>query len=93
MNVQSPIYIYMSFTEVEVGDISAVDAVLKADVKRLKLLEEEKKLLAEPSTDANSERLQKVYEELQAIGADSAEARARRILAVRYYNTAVFALL
>ena len=65
------------------GEKSAVDTVLQADVKRVKLLEEEKKLLAEPD-DANSDRLAKVYEELQAIGADSAESRARRILAVSY---------
>lgn len=70
--------------EVEVGDISAVDTVLKADTKRLALLEEEKKLIAEgeAGNDSNSERLQAVYEELEAIGAASAEARARRILAV-----------
>ncbi len=61
--------------------MSAVDTVLTADVKRLKLLVEEQKLLAEVD-DTNSDRLQKVYEELQAIGADSAESRARRILAV-----------
>lgn len=70
--------------EVEVGDMSAVDTVLKADTKRLALLEEEKKLIAEgeAGNDSNSERLQAVYEELEAIGAASAEARARRILAV-----------
>ena len=64
--------------------MSAVDTVLKADTKRLALLEEEKKLIAEgeAGNDSNSERLQAVYEELEAIGAASAEARARRILAV-----------
>ena len=76
-------YMYTTFypSEVEVSEMSAVDTVLRADVKRVKLLEEEQKLLAE-SDDTNSDRLQKVYEELQAIGADSAESRARRILAV-----------
>ena len=74
--------IILLFSEVEVGDMSAVNTVLRADVKRLKLLEEEQKLLAE-TDDNNSDRLLKVYEELQAIGADSAESRARRILAVR----------
>ncbi|XP_019849794.1 PREDICTED: ATP-binding cassette sub-family F member 1-like [Amphimedon queenslandica] len=69
--------------EVEVGDMSAVETVLRSDTKRLKLLEEEKKLVAEgeKGDDSNSERLQAVYEELEAIGAASAEARARRILA------------
>lgn len=49
------------------------------------MLEEEKKLVAEgeAGNDSNSERLQAVYEELEAIGAASAEARARRILAVK----------
>ena len=61
--------------------MSAIETVLRADVKRVNLLEEEQKLLAE-TDDKNSDRLAQVYEELQAIGADSAESRARRILAV-----------
>ena len=78
------IIIIIIITEVEVGEMSAVETVLRSDTKRLKLLEEEKKLLAEgeKGDDSNSERLQAVYEELEAIGAASAEARARRILAV-----------
>ena len=78
------IIIYSYYVEVEVSDMSAVDTVLRADSKRLKLLEEEKKLVAEgeKGDDSNSERLQAVYEELEAIGAASAESRARRILAV-----------
>ena len=64
--------------------MSAVETVLRSDTKRLKLLEEEKKLVAEgeKGDDSNSDRLQAVYEELEAIGAASAESRARRILAV-----------
>lgn len=65
--------------EVEASDRSAIDVVLSADKRRLALLEEEKTLLA--SADANTERLQKVYTELKAIGADAAEPKARRILA------------
>ena len=103
-------------------DTPAIEAVLKADVKRLRLLEEEKTLIAasEKGDDSKSDRLREVsstnqtcsgvcyvnspiyrgsnhynimqlystsfsfqvYEELEAIGAASAEARARRILAV-----------
>lgn len=69
--------------EVVADDTSAVDTVLKADVKRLQLLEESAKL--EKETEKGNltvqERLNEVYSELKAIGADSAEARARRILA------------
>lgn len=69
--------------EVVADDNSAVDTVVKADVKRLELLEEAKKLEAEIETGNldNQEKLNEVYNELKAIRADSAEARARRILA------------
>ncbi|KAI4897795.1 hypothetical protein NFI96_021949 [Prochilodus magdalenae] len=69
--------------EVVADDTPAVQAVLKADTRRLKLLEEEKQLqnLLEKGEDGVSERLEKVYEELRAIGAAAAEAKARRILA------------
>uniref|UniRef100_A0A3Q1GZZ9 ATP-binding cassette sub-family F member 1 n=1 Tax=Acanthochromis polyacanthus TaxID=80966 RepID=A0A3Q1GZZ9_9TELE len=69
--------------EVVADDTPAVQAVLKADTRRLKLLEEEKQLQArlEKGEDAVAERLDKVYEELRAIGAAAAEAKARRILA------------
>lgn len=71
--------------EVVADDNTAVESVLRADTKRLALLEECKKLedLQEKgnmSTEVQ-ERLKEVYEELKAIGADSAEPRARRILA------------
>ncbi|KAA0710672.1 ATP-binding cassette sub-family F member 1 [Triplophysa tibetana] len=69
--------------EVVAGDTPAVQAVLKADTRRLKLLEEERQLqnLLEKGDDSVSERLDKVYEELRIIGAAAAEAKARRILA------------
>ena len=64
-------------------DLSAVETVLKADVKRTELLEECKKL--EDKFNKGDlevqEHLNEVYEELKAIGADSAEPKARRILA------------
>lgn len=69
--------------EVVADDNSAVDTVLKADVKRNDLLEEAKQL-EKDIEDGNlklQDRLSEVYAELKAIGADSAEPRARRILA------------
>ena len=64
--------------------MSATDTVLRADTKRLHLMEEEERLMAEmeAGNDSNSDRLKQVHEELEAIGAASAESRARRILAV-----------
>ncbi|XP_051992718.1 ATP-binding cassette sub-family F member 1-like isoform X2 [Xyrauchen texanus] len=69
--------------EVVADDTPAVQAVLKADTRRLKLMDEEKRLQIrlEKGDDSVSERLEKVYEELRAIGAAAAEAKARRILA------------
>lgn len=69
--------------EVVADDTPAVQAVLKADTRRLRLLEEERQLqrLLDKGDDSVSERLDKVYEELRAIGAAAAEAKARRILA------------
>lgn len=69
--------------EVVADDNSAVETILKADTKRLNLLQECKDLEAkieEGDFDAQ-DRLNEVYIELKAIGADSAEPRARRILA------------
>ena len=71
--------------EVVADDNSAIATVLKADTKRTELLEECKKLETEQEkgnvTEEVQDRLKAVYEELKAIGADSAEPRARRILA------------
>ncbi|XP_056876594.1 ATP-binding cassette sub-family F member 1 isoform X2 [Takifugu flavidus] len=69
--------------EVVADDTPAVQAVLKADTRRLKLLEDERRLQArlDRGEDNVSEELEKVYEELAAIGAAAAEAKARRILA------------
>ena len=69
--------------EVVADDLSAVDTVVKADVKRTQLMEECAKLTeeAEKGNLTVQDRLNEVYAELKAIGADSAEPRARRILA------------
>ncbi|XP_050553787.1 ATP-binding cassette sub-family F member 1 isoform X2 [Spodoptera frugiperda] len=69
--------------EVTASDMSAVDTLLEADVKRTELLKECKELEAiiEKGDLSKQDRLNEVYAELKAIGADSAEPRARRILA------------
>ncbi|XP_053670975.1 ATP-binding cassette sub-family F member 1 [Anopheles nili] len=69
--------------EVVADETSAVDTVLKADVKRTALLKEceELELAIEAGNLELQNRLDAVYNELKAIGADSAEPRARRILA------------
>ncbi|XP_054033185.1 ATP-binding cassette sub-family F member 1 [Dryobates pubescens] len=74
--------------EVAADETPAVQAVLRADTKRLRLLEEERRLqsLLERGEDAAAERLEKVYEELRATGAAAAEAKARRILAGLGFN-------
>ena len=70
--------------EVVADDTPAVEAVLRADTVRWDLLEEEKTLME--AIDAGDEsgdkidRLQVVIDELTNMGADSAEAKARRIL-------------
>ncbi|CAB0044760.1 unnamed protein product [Trichogramma brassicae] len=69
--------------EVVADDTPAVQVVLKADVKCNKLKDECKELedKVEKGDTTVQDRLQEVYEELKAMGADSAEPRARRILA------------
>eukprot|EP00118_Oscarella_pearsei_P018337 m.187660 g.187660 ORF g.187660 m.187660 type:complete len:685 (+) comp39366_c0_seq17:539-2593(+) len=69
--------------EVQADDTPAIQSLLNADTKQVQLETEVKKLEAEleKGNDGAGDRLQEVYEELEAMGADSAEARARRILA------------
>ncbi|XP_020367466.1 ATP-binding cassette sub-family F member 1 isoform X2 [Rhincodon typus] len=83
LNIPPNIDVLLCEQEVRADDTAAVNAVLKADMKRLKLLEEERQLqaLLEKGDDQAGERLQKVYDELRATGAAAAEAKARRILA------------
>jgi ATP-binding cassette subfamily F protein 1 len=70
--------------EVVADDTPAVEAVLRADATRWNLLEEEKELMravdAGDESEEKIDRLQKVVDELVAMGADAAEAKARRIL-------------
>ncbi|KAF7489921.1 ATP-binding cassette sub-family F member 1 [Sarcoptes scabiei] len=73
--------------EVIADDTPAVQVVLKSDKKREALLEELEKLTKENDLK-KTDRINEIYEELQAIGSDSAEARARRILAGLGFLTA-----
>lgn len=64
-----------------------LDYVVKADVERQRLLEEEKMLSAEAETEADAsatassnDRLVTIYNRLKEIDAWSAEARAGKIL-------------
>lgn len=88
LNIPPNIDVLLCEQEVIADDTPAVQAVLKADTKRLKLLEQEKRLQArlEKGDDSAGDRLEKVYEELRATGAASAEAKARRILAGLGFN-------
>ncbi|XP_062515060.1 ATP-binding cassette sub-family F member 1-like [Corticium candelabrum] len=75
--------------EVQSDDTPAVQVLLNADKKRLDLLEKAKRLERESESgdDKATEQLSEVYDQLRAIGADSAEAKARRILAGLGFTT------
>jgi len=79
--------------DIQVDETPAVTMVLNADKKRLQLLAEEKHLIEavaskdDKISDAANKRLKEVYVELDAIGADSAESRARRILSGLGFTT------
>lgn len=79
--------------DIQVDETPAVEMVLKADKKRLELLAEEQHLIkaVESSNDKESaeanKRLKEVYAEMEAIGADKAESRARRILSGLGFTT------
>lgn len=81
--IPSNIDVLLCEQDVEASEAPAFDVVLKADKKRLQLLEEEARLIAlsESGDETATEKLKEVYVELEAIGAASAESRVRRILA------------
>merc|ERR1719242_1565142 len=82
--LQIPPNIDVLYCEQEVGadERSAIETVLMADVKRTELLKEESELeKAQNKGKDVTERLNEVYDELRAIGADQAEPKARRLLA------------
>ncbi|XP_050730192.1 ATP-binding cassette sub-family F member 1-like [Eriocheir sinensis] len=84
LNIPPNIDVLYCEQEVVADDTPAIDVVLKADKKRTDLLQERDQLEAnmkKKNKEVDMDRLQEVYEELKAIGADKAEPKARRILA------------
>ncbi|CAH1786038.1 unnamed protein product [Owenia fusiformis] len=88
LNIPPNIDVLICEQEVVADETPAVQAVLRADKKREALLAEAKKLeesdhQGEKKEDGKSDldRLKEVYDELNAMKADAAESRARRILA------------
>ncbi|XP_001947037.1 ATP-binding cassette sub-family F member 1 [Acyrthosiphon pisum] len=78
--------------EVVADETTAVRAVLRADTRCTELLAECKRLeeAQEKGTGEDvTERLNEVYDELKVLGADSAEPRARRILAGLGFSAAM----
>lgn len=62
-------------------DTPAIEVVLRADTKRTKLLSEKDQLEVDMNTEGkhvDMDRIQEIYDELKAIGADAAEPKARR---------------
>jgi len=82
LNIPANIDVLLCEQEVKADDTTAVRSVLDSDVKRVKLEAELKTLEAEleGGKDSAAARLNEVHEELQAMGADAAEGKARRIL-------------
>jgi len=78
LNIPSNIDILLCEQEIIVDDIKAIDAVVNADKKRLKLLNEYQ--ILENDIDSCQERIKLICEELKAINSDSAESKARQIL-------------
>ena len=85
LKIREDLDILLCEQEVIADESRAVDVVLRSDVKRVALEEELEKLNI--SENADQDRVNKIYEDLKAMGADSAEARARRILAGLGFST------
>lgn len=77
--IQSHIDIYYLSREMPASEKSALQAVMEADEERIKLekLAEE---LVHLEDDESQEYLMEVYERLDELGADTAEAKASHIL-------------
>nr|QNH67964.1 ATP-binding cassette transporter subfamily F member 1 X2 [Brachionus plicatilis] len=81
LNIPPNIDILFCEQEVRADEASALNTVLSSDKKRSQLIEEEEVLLSEPDqTQENIDHLNQIYEELDAMKADAAEAKACQIL-------------
>jgi ATP-binding cassette subfamily F protein 1 len=85
LNIPPNIDVLICEQEVRADDTPAFKAVLEADTVRLDLLKKEAELTARleagDTDESLPQQMKEVGEQLAAIGADSAEARVRRILA------------
>lgn len=84
LNIPPNIDVLYCEQEVIADDTPAIQVVLQADEKRDKLIKERDQLEADmkkKNKTVDMDRLQDVYDELKAIGAEAAEPKARRILA------------
>lgn len=79
LNIPPELDILLCEQEVMADDTPAVQVVIKSDARRFALEEELK--TEQRKKDANLDRINVIYTELNAMGVDSAESRARRILA------------
>ncbi|CAO2813011.1 unnamed protein product [Amaranthus hypochondriacus] len=70
--------IYHLSREIEASDMSALEAVISCDEERVKLEEEAELLSAQE--DGGGDRLERIYERLEALDASTAEKRAAEIL-------------
>ncbi|CAO2814331.1 unnamed protein product [Amaranthus hypochondriacus] len=70
--------IYHLTREIEASDMSALEAVICCDEERVKLEQEVEILSAQE--DGGGERLERIYERLEALDASTAEKRAAEIL-------------
>jgi ATP-binding cassette subfamily F protein 1 len=86
LHLPQDLQILLCEQEVVADDCSAVDVLLKSDTVRVGLQQELDALLAKEGD--NTERINEIYSHLSAIGADSAESTARRILAGLGFTTA-----
>jgi len=77
--IQDHIDIYYLSREIPASDKSALQAVMEADAERIKL-EKLAEQLVHMEDDASQEYLMEVYDRLDELGADTAEAKASHIL-------------
>ncbi|VDP69729.1 unnamed protein product [Echinostoma caproni] len=83
INIPSHIDVLLCEQEVVADSTPAFEMVLKSDTKRVALLKECEELKAKVEVDhdqATMDRLNEVFEELNAMKADAAEGKAKRIL-------------
>ncbi|XP_074604840.1 ATP-binding cassette sub-family F member 1 [Brevipalpus obovatus] len=79
LNLPQDLDVLLCEQEVVADDTPAVEVIIKSDTRIVRLKQELED--HQGQENPNQDRINEIYNELNAIGADSAEARARRILA------------